>query len=82
MFKFLSIQDIMVLIQIASKASEFERYMQVGMMQDGRQFEADQWKAAVTAAVEVLAKIDREQPGIVPLPHDGIEWKDRVNETT
>lgn len=78
MFKFLTIQDIMVLIQIASKASEFENYMWTSMMQDSKQFEADQWRAAVRAAILVLAKADREQPGLIPVPHDGVEWKDRV----
>ena len=78
MFKFLSIQDIMILIQIASKASEFEDSMWTAMMQEGKQFEADQWRAAVRAAIQILAKIDKEHPGLIPVPHDGVEWKDRA----
>lgn len=77
MFKFLSVQDIMNLIQVASKAAEFEDHMWSGLMQDRKNFEADQWRAAVRQAVLTLAKIDREQPGIMPVPHDGVEWKDR-----
>ncbi len=77
MFKFLTIQDIMYLIQIASKGAEFSDHMWTGLMQDQKTFEADQWRAAVKEATTVLAKIDREQPGLMPVPHDGVEWKDR-----
>lgn len=78
MFEFLSTQEIMILIQIASKASEFENEMWASMMQGGKEFEAGQWRAAVRSAIAVLAKIDNQIPGIVPVPHDGREWKDRV----
>lgn len=77
MFKFLSIQDILLLIQIASKGAEFSDHMWTGLMQDKKTFEADQWRAAVKDATSVLVKIDREQPGLMPLPHDGVPWKDR-----
>ena len=77
MFQFLSIQDILLLIQIASKGAEFSSHMWTGLMQDKKTFEADQWRAAVTDATSVLAKIDRKQPGLMPLPHDGVPWKDR-----
>lgn len=67
----------MYLIQIASKGAEFSDHMWTGLRQDQKTFEADQWRAAVKEATTVLAKIDREQPGLMPVPHDGVEWKDR-----
>ena len=77
MFQFLSIQDIMLLIQLASKSAEFSDHMWSGLMQDHKTFEADQWRAAVKDATSVLVKIDREQPGLMPLPHDGRSWAER-----
>jgi hypothetical protein len=40
-------QELMLLIQVASKAAEFERYMFSGLLQDKRDFEATQWRAAI-----------------------------------
>lgn len=77
MFQFLSIQDIMLLIQVASKGAEFQDHMWSNLMQDHKTVEADQWRAAVKDVTAVLAKIDREQPGLMPLPHDGVPWAER-----
>jgi hypothetical protein len=71
-------QELMLLIQVASKAAEFERYMFSGLLQDKRDFEATQWRAAIGQVIPVLRELDRQQPGFVPVPHDGVPWKDRV----
>jgi len=34
--------------------------------------------SAQAQAARILARLDKEYPGFMPIPHDGIEWKDRV----
>ena len=70
--------EMLQLISVVSKACEFEWLCVNGIEEVGRWEEAKQFKAACFEARKVLAEIDRANPGVVPVPHDGVQWKDRV----
>jgi hypothetical protein len=67
----------MDLLSLASKACEFEEQMANGLLSEQRDFEASQYRAAASSAKRVLSQLDRENPGLLPLPHDGVAWRDR-----
>lgn len=39
----------------------------------------DQWKEVADMVRPILAMLDKEWPGLMPIPHDGIPWKKRVD---
>lgn len=71
----LSSQQIMILIQIASKACEFEKEFIKGLAPNI--VVADQVSAAINQAIIVFGQLDETYPGLMPLPHDGISWKEK-----
>jgi hypothetical protein len=74
----ITLQELLTIIQLASKACEFEWLCINGIEEVGRWEEAKQFKAACFEASMVLAEIDKANPGVIPVPHDGVQWKDRV----
>jgi len=40
--------------------------------------DVEQWQALREDAEKVLARFDRDNPAMLPVPHDGVSWKDRV----
>lgn len=74
----LSPQTIMTLISVASKACEHREQFLKGLHGSGMQFEASQVDAIILEASKLLAHLDEEYPSIVPVPHDGVQWKDRI----
>jgi hypothetical protein len=39
-----------------------------------------QYTASGNEVAKLLARVDREAPGVIPLPHDNISWKERIEE--
>ena len=63
----------LILLGLASKA--------VILSEQGCTFHNDverlQFDAAAIQVRPILARVDEENPGVMPVPHDGVEWKDR-----
>ena len=68
----LTTQEIMLLIDLASKACMIPP-VTIENWVDGAQFSASQ-----NRVMSLFAKLDREYPGLMPVPHDGVEWKNRM----
>lgn len=69
----LNTQEIMTLIGLCSKACLIDQ-LQITF---GSHMEGIQFVAAQEQVVPILARLDEEYPGLMPVPHDGVEWKDR-----
>jgi len=69
----LSTQEIMNLIQLCSKACLIDAHKITD-----NPIEVVQFGAAQNAVVPILARLDAEYPGLMPVPHDGVEWKNRI----
>jgi hypothetical protein len=76
----ISTGQIMRLIALASKASEFANEFMAGMVYSNKLIELNQVGAAIGDCFDVLGQIDRDNPGICPIPHDGRSWAQRVAE--
>ena len=70
----LTTQEIMTLIQLCSKAC----LIKPTDVRVDNIMERTQFGAAQKQVVPILARLDNEYPGLMPVPHDGVEWKDRV----
>lgn len=71
----LTIQQIMTLTALASKACEHEEKFIRVLFPD--EMNMSQVKSAIIEAKKVLADLDTRYPGMLPLPHDGIPWSKR-----
>lgn len=72
----ISKQDVLSLIALASKTClliEQDFKIESGM-------ERMQLRAAADQVRPILAKIDKAFPGLIPIPHDGVTWKERVKD--
>ncbi len=71
--------EAMLLLALASKAAlmaeDFEKYSPDNPMDP---MERAQFIAAAQETRVVLARLDKEFPGLVAVPHDGVQWKNRV----
>lgn len=72
--------QLLTVLNLASKACEFEPALRLGLITEGLVFEADQFRGAVGQVIPILAKFDRENPGVLALPHDGLGWGVRYKE--
>ncbi len=74
----LTLPESLVLLALASKAAllaeDLETYSPDNPMEP---MERLQFIAAARDVRPILAKVDKENPGLVAIPHDGIHWKDR-----
>lgn len=68
----LNTQEIMALVQLCSKACLLDAHK----ITDGH-IEQIQFHVAQNAVVPILGRLDKEYPGLMPVPHDGVSWKDR-----
>ena len=69
----LTTQEIMTLIQLCSKACVIHPHK---IMFD-KLLEGEQFTAAQKEVIPILAKLDEEYPGLMPIPHDGVPWRER-----
>ena len=73
--------EAMLLLALASKAAlvaeDLEKYSP-----DNPTFptpmERAQFVATASEVRAILARLDKEWPGLIPVPHDGVTWKNRV----
>ena len=68
-----SIQDQLLLLSLASHSAL--------LAEKGCVFtndvERDQFIALANSARPILAKIDKDNPSMIPIPHDGTPWTER-----
>jgi len=70
----LSVQELLAILSFASKSAEM-----LGQKNPPyNPVDLAQWKALAKEAEKILARFDRDNPAMLPLPHDGLAWKDRV----
>ena len=67
------IQAEMLLIALASKAALVAENN--GIFENP--VEQQQFVAAANAVRPVLSRLDQDNPGYIPVPHDGVAWADR-----
>jgi len=70
----LSIQEKLVILSFASKSAEMHGQKHPPYHPD----DVEQRQALREDAEKVLARFDRDNPAMLPVPHDGVSWKDRV----
>ncbi len=68
------IQDELKLIALASKAALVAETN--GIFDNP--VEQEQFIEAAKEVRPILARLDETQPGFIPVPHDGVPWKDRT----
>ena len=73
--------EAMLLLAIASKAALMAEDME-NLSPDApmEPMERVQFIQAAKDTRAVLARLDKEFPGLVAVPHDGVQWKDRDSE--
>ena len=72
------ITDLLVLIELASKAAVMAERDPASVFTDSNfPIEFEQMKQAAARVRPLLAQWDKEQPGLLPIPHDGIAWSER-----
>lgn len=64
------------MLQVASKLCENKEKVIGALFPD--EMLMQQMRAAIKEAVRVLGRVDRDYPGMVPVPHDGKTWKERL----
>lgn len=75
-----TLPETLVLMALASKAALLAEDME-NLSPDAPMdpMERLQFIAAAKDVRPILAKVDKENPGMVAIPHDGVAWKDRVD---
>lgn len=69
----MNLPERMAILSFASKSAE----MLSQKTPPWHDVDIAQWKALATQAEKILARLDAEWPAMIPLPHDGVAWKDR-----
>lgn len=70
----MTMQEKMAILSFASKSAEM-----LGQKNPPyNEVDVAQWQALRTDAEKVLARLDRDNPAFLPLPHDGVPWAERV----
>lgn len=73
----MSVQEKMALIAVVSKALEFREEWGGGLVLHNRLVENTQIQSALDTALPIMARLDRDNPGALPLPHNGVPWGER-----
>ena len=69
-----SIQDELSLLALASHAALLAE--REGVF--ANEVERQQFVALANSVRPLLAKIDEENPSLIPVPHDGVAWAERL----
>lgn len=72
--EFVTKAEAMLLIALASKAALVAE--ENGIFTNP--VEQAQFIASANDVRPILARLDADYPGFIPVPHDGITWKDRA----
>lgn len=79
----LSKQQQMTAINLLSKtcllAEKIEQDEVIARCVFDNQIEKLQFQEVADMVRPILAMLDKEWPGLMPIPHDGIPWKKRVD---
>lgn len=69
--------EAMLLVALASKAALVAEDLDNAVPVLSNHMERVQFIALAREVRAVLARLDAEFPGLIPVPHDGVQWKDR-----
>ncbi len=70
--------DMLTLIRVASKAAENDEIIKNALLRNGMIMDSEQLAFDLHQVKRVLADLDRAYPSVVPVPHDGVTWNERV----
>jgi len=74
-----TLPETLVLMALASKAALMAEDMEIYDPDEPMDpIERVQFIAAARDVRAILARVDKENPGMVAIPHDGVAWKDRL----
>ena len=68
-----TIQEMLLIISFACKSAE----MLEAPLPPPSPANMTQWQELAKQVKPILARIDNENPSLLPLPHDGVAWADR-----
>jgi hypothetical protein len=68
-------QERLTICAFASKSAEM---LEDGLTAARHPTNMQQWQALAFEARKVLKRLDADNPTLLPLPHDGVSWKDRA----
>jgi len=66
--------DLLTLAAMASKACEHMSCFAAGLVQGEKEVDANQVISMKNDCIRVLAKLEKQNPGMMPVPHDGGTW--------
>lgn len=70
--------DMLTLIRVASKVAENDEVIKNALIRNGLMMDSEQLAFDLHQVKRVLADLDRAYPSVVPVPHDGQTWAERV----
>lgn len=69
----MTLQERMLVLSFTSKSVE--------MLEDSARLrnsvDMQQWQALAVEVKPILARLDKDWPTMLPLPHDGLSWSER-----
>jgi len=72
----LEVKDLLSALAFISKTIEIDEREGEGMM-IGHPLEAQHWGIMKSQMKGILAEFDKKHPTLLPVPNDGVCWKDR-----
>lgn len=70
--------DLLTLAAMASKACEHMEPFMGGLLHEGQDVVVKELLEMQNDCIQVLGKLDRQNPGMIPVPHDGMMWAERA----
>lgn len=70
--------DLLTLAAMASKACEYMPCFAAGLVHGEKEVEAQQVINMKNDCIRVLGELDRQNPGMMPVPHDEVMWAERA----
>ncbi len=70
--------DLLMLATMASKACEHMDYLVGGLAQAEKEVEVQEILGTWNDCIRVLGELDRKNPGLMPVPHNGVTWAERA----
>lgn len=75
----MTLQEKMALLSFASKSLEI---LEENQLPPANAMDLNQWVALGTQAHIILARLDKDNPAMLPLPHDGVSWSKKPGWNT
>jgi len=70
----MTLQERMAVLSFASKSLEL---LERNDLPPSNYMDLEQWQALGKLARDVLMRLDKAWPALLPMPHDGISWSER-----